>query len=244
MPMAQNIYDQPDFFAGYSTLPRSVRGLAGAPEWPAVRALLPPLAGRRIVDLGCGFGWFARFAAEEGAGSVLALDLSEKMLARARAENAHPAIEYRIADLDTLQLPEASFDLAYSALAFHYVADFARLAGVVHRALALGGALVFTIEHPIYMASRHPGWLAHGDGGRAWPVDRYAVEGERRTDWYAKGVLKYHRKLATTLNALIDAGLAIRHLDEWSPGPEQLEALPALADEMDRPMMLIVSASR
>ncbi len=57
--MAQNIYDNPDFFAGYSQLPRQVHGLSGAPEWPAIRALLPDLKDRRVVDLGCGFGWFA-----------------------------------------------------------------------------------------------------------------------------------------------------------------------------------------
>jgi SAM-dependent methyltransferase len=242
--MAQNIYDRQDFFEGYSTLPRSRKGFAGAPEWPAVRALLPDLHGQRIVDLGCGFGWFARFAAEEGSASILALDLSEKMLARARAENGHPVIDYRRADLDALDLPPAAFDLAYSALAFHYVADFARLASVIHHALAPGGALVFTIEHPIYMASRFPGWLTRADGGRAWPVDHYAVEGERRTDWFAKGVLKYHRKLATILNVLIEAGFAIRHLDEWSPTTEQLAAEPSLAEEMDRPMMAIIRADR
>jgi hypothetical protein len=94
------------------------------------------------------------------------------------------------------------------------------------------------------MASHHPGWLTNAGGGRAWPVDHYGVEGERRTDWFAKGVLKYHRKLATTLNALIEAGFAIRHLDEWSPTAEQLAAEPALADEMDRPMMAIIRADR
>ena len=57
--MAQNIYDNPEFFAGYSGLPRQVKGLDGAPEWPTVRAMLPDLAGKRVVDLGCGFGWFA-----------------------------------------------------------------------------------------------------------------------------------------------------------------------------------------
>ncbi len=37
--MAQNIYDKPELFAGYSQLPRSVLGLNGAPEWPAIRAI-------------------------------------------------------------------------------------------------------------------------------------------------------------------------------------------------------------
>src|SRR3546814_14176656 len=84
------------FFAGYSQLPRQVEGLAGAPAWPAIRALLPELSGKRIVDLGFGFGWFARWAREEGAAQVLGLDLSEKMIARARADTAAAAIAYRI----------------------------------------------------------------------------------------------------------------------------------------------------
>lgn len=67
--MTQNIYDNPDFFAGYATLARSVQGLDGAPEWPALCALLPDLNGKRIADLGCGYGWFCRYALEAGAGA-------------------------------------------------------------------------------------------------------------------------------------------------------------------------------
>jgi hypothetical protein len=69
--MAQNIYDRPAFFAAYSQLSRSVDGLDAAAEWPALRALLPDLDGKRIADLGCGFGWFARWARENGAAHVL-----------------------------------------------------------------------------------------------------------------------------------------------------------------------------
>ena len=81
--MAQNIYDNPDFFAGYSQLPRQVLGLPGAPEWPAIRALLPDLRGRRVVDLGCGFGWASRWMRGQGAASVLGLDVSQNMIERA-----------------------------------------------------------------------------------------------------------------------------------------------------------------
>lgn len=63
--MTQNIYDDPDFFEGYGQLPRSRDGLDGAPEWPSLRAMLPNVAGRRVVDLGCGYGWFCRWAAEQ-----------------------------------------------------------------------------------------------------------------------------------------------------------------------------------
>jgi len=61
--VAQNIYDDEGFFEGYSGLPRSVKGLDGAPEWPSLQALLPDMTGRSVVDLGCGFGWFSRWAA-------------------------------------------------------------------------------------------------------------------------------------------------------------------------------------
>ena len=48
--MTQNIYDNDEFFAGYSRLPRSVGGLDDAPEWPALRALMPDLHGRKVLD--------------------------------------------------------------------------------------------------------------------------------------------------------------------------------------------------
>jgi SAM-dependent methyltransferase len=71
--VTQNIYDDPTFFAGYRGLPRSLEGLDGAPEWPALRAMLPDLKDRRVLDLGCGFGWFSRWAREAGASRVLAI---------------------------------------------------------------------------------------------------------------------------------------------------------------------------
>lgn len=242
--MAQNIYDDPDFFAGYSQLPRQVRGLEGAPEWPAVRAMLPALAKLRVVDLGCGFGWASRWMRQQGATFVLGVDLSANMIARARAMTVDAAIDYRIADLETLELPQASFDLAYSSLTFHYIRDFGRLVRMVHHALTPGTHFVFTIEHPIYMAAAHPHWTRDEDGRKTWPVNGYSVEGERRTDWFAKGVLKYHRTLGTTLNEAIHAGFTVCEVHEFAPSPEQIGQNPQLAEEIERPMLLLVSLQR
>ncbi|MBN9275079.1 MAG: class I SAM-dependent methyltransferase, partial [Mesorhizobium sp.] len=91
--MAQNIYDNPEFFAGYSQLSRQVHGLDGAPEWPAIRAMLPVLSGKRVVDLGCGFGWASRWMREQGAARVLGFDLSENMVRRAIADTRDTAVE-------------------------------------------------------------------------------------------------------------------------------------------------------
>lgn len=242
--MAQNIYDNPEFFAGYSQLPRQVHGLDGAPEWPAIRAMLPDLIGKRVLDLGCGFGWASRWMRQQGAASILSLDLSENMIRRAKADTVDPEIEYRIADIENVDLPTAAFDLAYSALTFHYIKDFHRLVQMLHQALAPSGRLAFTIEHPIFMAATNPNWITDAEGRKTWPVNRYSDEGERRTDWFAKGVLKYHRKIGTTLNTLIRTGFTILAVEEFASSPEQIRANPELMDEIERPMMLLISAAR
>ena len=240
--MTQNIYDDPEFFEGYSQLGRSVEGLVGAAEWPALRAMLPDMGGLRVVDLGCGFGWFCRWAREDGAAQVLGIDVSEKMLRQAKAATSDAAISYERADMERLQLPCAAFDLAYSSLALHYVQDLARLMATVHRALVPGGHFVFSTEHPIYMAPTNPGWLIDSHGCKTWPVNRYLVEGPRTTDWLAKGVVKHHRTMGTTLNLLIGSGFTISHVEEFGPTDEQIAARPELAEERERPMFLLVAA--
>jgi SAM-dependent methyltransferase len=242
--MTQNIYDDEQFFEGYSRLPRSVEGLDGAPEWPALRARLPDLRGVDVLDLGCGFGWFCRWARQHGAAHALGVDVSEKMLARARATTEDPAITYSRADLERLQLPAASFDLVYSSLALHYIEALDRLMATVHRSLVHGGRLVFSVEHPIYTAPAEPGWSVDAAGRKTWPVDGYLEEGPRSTDWLTRGVIKQHRTIATYLNLLLGLGFAISHVEEWGPTREQIAARPELADERQRPPFLLVEARR
>ena len=242
--MTQNIYDNEEFFAGYSRLRRSVEGLDGMPEWPALRALLPDLRRRKVLDLGCGFGWFCRWAREQGASNVVGVDVSEKMLARAGAASADPAITYTRADMEQLELPPKTFDVVYSALALHYVENLSALLSQSYRSLAPGGILVFSVEHPIFTAPSQPRWSLDAAGRKTWPVDRYLDEGPRSTDWLAKGVIKQHRTLGTYINMLIGIGFAISHVEEWGPTEEQIAAEPNWADERQRPPFLLVAATR
>ncbi|MBB6099692.1 SAM-dependent methyltransferase [Deinobacterium chartae] len=241
--MSQNIYDRPDFFEGYRQLERSRRGLEGAPEWPALRALLPAVHGLDVLDLGCGFGWFCRWAHAQGARTVVGLDLSENMLTRARELTAPGTVSYRRADLEEVALPAGGFDLVYSSLALHYLEHLPELLDRVYAALRPGGQLVFSVEHPIFTAPRRPGWL-QPDGHRTWPVDQYLLEGPRVTDWLAPGVVKQHRTVSTYLNLLITRGFTVRHLEEWGPTDAQVAAQPELAEERERPMFLLVAATR
>lgn len=242
--MSQNIYDNQAFFDAYAQLPRSQFGLEGAPEWASVKAMLPDLTGKRVIDLGCGYGWFCRSAREAGATEVTGIDLSEKMLARARELTDDNAIQYQRGDLGQLALPSQTFDLVYSQLALHYIPDLAPLFTVIHQALQPSGWFVFTTEHPIYTCSVRQGWFTDNEGQRSWAVNHYQHEGQRINNWLADGVVKYHRTLGTTLNALITAGFTLRHVNEWGPTAQQIEANPELAEETQRPMMVLISAQR
>ena len=215
--MAQNIYDNPAFFEGYAQLPRSVQGLNGAPEWPALKAMLPDLTGKAVVDLGCGYGWFCRAARELGASDVTGVDISEKMLARAAELTDDNRIHYERSDLESLALKANSLDLVYSSLALHYLPELDTLFANVQRALKPGGSLVFSMEHPIYTCATRQGWLTDDSGERFW---------------------------GTTLNALIKAGLTRSEVNEWGPTQTQVDAWPALAEEAERPMLVLIAARK
>lgn len=243
--MAQNIYDDPAFLEGYSAFPRSREGLSATSEWPALRVLLPPVAGRDVVDLGCGFGQLSRWIAAEGAASVLGIDLSEKMLERARSETTSRAVTYERADLETLKLAPASADLIVSSMAFHYVEDFARLTRMLFGVLRHGGELVFSVEHPIYAARAEPEWVEAADGRQAFAIADYGFEGRKVTNWIVDGVIKYHRTIGTMLNLLHTAGFDYRAVDEWTPTEDQLLAHPEWREtELTRPMFLLIAVTK
>lgn len=241
---AQNIYDDAEFLAGYVTLARQVRGLDGAAEWPVLASMLPDVADRRVVDLGCGFGWFSRWATEHGATSVLGIDVSTKMLDRARSETDATPIEYRCCDLDVLDLEPCSADLVFSSLTLHYVHDLYRLLVTIAESLAPGGSLVFSVEHPIFSAPTVQDFETRAGGRRFWPLDNYLVEGERVRHWFVDGVVKEHRTVATYVNTVIDAGLNVDRLVEWGPSADDVESRPELADDLHRPWFLLLSATK
>ena len=217
--MKQNVYDDLAFFEGYAALRANPANLNVLVEQPALRALLPPLAGAWVLDLGCGAGDLTAYCAGQGAAGVLGTDLSEKMLEMARDKNAAPNVEHRRAAMEDLAFPAGSFDVVVSSFALHYVQDYATLAADVARWLRPGGAFVFSVEHPMITANKAGQDWARDDEGRRlhWPVDDYATEGERRFHWFVDSVVKYHRTLATYLNVLIGEGLTVTDVREPSP---------------------------
>lgn len=240
--MKENKYDEMSFFQKYSEMNRSVQGLDGAGEWRELKKLLPDFKGRRVLDLGCGYGWHCIYAARHGAEYILGTDISEKMIATARKKSGDLRIEYQQSAMEDLQFENNSFDIVISSLAFHYVEDFKGVIRNISNWLKPGGAFVFSVEHPVFTAYGTQDWYYDENGEILhFPVDHYYYEGKRDAVFLGEHVVKYHRTLTTYLNTLLNCGLIIRHIVEPQP-PEEMMELPGMADEMRRPMMLLVAA--
>lgn len=266
---AQNIYDNSAFFSAYGTLPRSQLGLPGAPEWPDLRSMVlgdtltQSLQGQRVLDLGCGYGWFARWARDSDAAYVKGVDISERMISRARELETNLSskseIKYEVADIESItfrndsqQGEEKMYDLVYSSLTLHYIEDLSRLYREIHSGLKQGGKFVFSVEHPICSAPVSPGpdWKSiqdekDGQEHKIWPLNKYSDEGWRVTSWLGVGgVRKYHRTVETYVQLLLQNGFTLTGFRDWAPSLEDVAEHPEWKDERHRPYFLLISARK
>lgn len=245
MSAAYNLYDDPAFFAGYEALRRTRSGLNEVLEQPALRALLPAsLAGLDVLELGCGFGDFARAARREGARTAVGVDVSRRMLERATALTDDPTIEFRRQSIERLDLGEARFDLVVSSLALHYVENYTDALARIAVALRPSGRFVFSVEHPICTALAAQQWVRDAAGRPLhWPIDDYHREGRRETRWFVDGVIKYHRTVETYVMGLIGAGFDLDALREPQPVAGVDAATPDLDLHRRRPPFLMLAAT-
>ena len=242
--MEQNFFDNETVFRGYCELRDSDSNCNLLMEQPEMARLLPDLKGKRVLDLGCGFGHNCIDFIRRGAACVTGIDISEKMLSVARSESAHPDIEYINMSMTEISRLTGRYDLVYSSLAFHYIEDMPKLMQDIAGLLNKGGILLFSQEHPVYTATENGQghYVLDEQGNKSgFCFSHYQVSGKRTDEWFIKGRVYYHRRFCDIVNALADAGLRIEKMEEPVPSAEMSEKRPR-SDTLHKPLFLIIKA--
>lgn len=243
--MKQNIYDNPEFFDQYMALRESGLNYNEFVEQPAIKSLITSLQDKIVLDVGCGTGNFAKYCVEKGAKQVIGVDISEKMIARAKSENYHDCIEYICMPIEDFQLADQQFDLIVSSLAIHYIKDYESIIAKISRFLKKNGEFIFSTEHPVTTARKAPNnWIEENGNRLYYAVDHYQEEGQRCHQWFVDNVIVYHRTISTMINTLIDHGLMIEKVLEPQATAEGLEKLPKLVNERRRPSFLVIKTRK
>ena len=205
-------------------------------EFPAMTELIPDVAGKRILDAGCGHGRYAEWLLSEGA-AVIAVDENAEMLDRAR-ERVGGRADLRRADItEPFEFADdAEFDGVVCGLSLHYVEDWRRPFVEFARVLRPGGFLAFSAQHPV-------------DEYVAFDAENYfEVERERMT-WSVAGddidVPFYRRPFAEVINPLVETGFRLDELVEPTPEESFADKKPdSYEKRLSYPTFLCVCASK
>ena len=208
---------------------------------PALFKLVGNLAGRRVLDAGCGEGYNTRILAKKGA-KVVGVDISPRMIELARqAEDREPlGIRYEVASFSELSLfDDASFDVVVSTMALMDCPDYEAALKEFHRLLRRKGKLFFNITHPCFM-TRGFGWVMDEPGN---PIKITASDYFARQPWVERwrfsmlpnpeevepfAVPTFPRTLSDYLNGLLKAGFVLEKVQEPRPSEQACHKHPWL----------------
>ncbi|EHJ57364.1 hypothetical protein HMPREF9318_00013 [Streptococcus urinalis FB127-CNA-2] len=237
-----NQYDNEPFFNAYSKMDRSRYGLEAAGEWQQFKRLLPPLSHKKVLDLGCGYGWHCKYVETQGAKEILGIDSSQKMLDFANNNNFGKVINYQLCGIKEYDYPIEKWDCVISNLALHYIDDLDFVFQKVHNTLKSNGTFIFNMEHPVFTSAIHQDWIYDKNGNPLyWPIDNYFETGKKQTRFLGQNILKEHHTLTQILMGLLQNGFEIQAVIEVEP-PKEMRTLPGFEHELRRPMMLMVKA--
>jgi SAM-dependent methyltransferase len=204
------------------------------------------LAGaRRVLDVGTGEGQLARLAVRGGAELVVGIDptWAQITVAEERAGGAH----YGRAGAAALPFPDGSFDAVVACLVFEHINQMEQAISEVARVLEPGGRFLFFLNHPL-LQTPGSGWIDDqvlDPPEQYWRIGPYLVEDASLEEVEKDIFIPFiHRPLHRYVNALLDAGLTLRRMEEPAPPPGFVDRAQEYADAATIPRLLFLRSEK
>lgn len=200
---------------------------------PNIVRLIDPKKGKRILDVACGQGYFARLCAQKGA-EVVGVDQSAVLVEKAKAQAGAQEL-YIVGNAETLDAYKLeTFDVVFSVLAFENIKNIAAVMEGIRQVTKPDGKVVLVLLHPSFRIPQHTDWGFDSKktvqyrkvekylSEVAIPIELSPFKGATKTT-----TVTFHRSLQWYMKAFRNAGFAITNLEEWNshkksqPGPRQ-----------------------
>lgn len=217
--MSQNIYDNEHFYEGYTKIRNNKLSYNEMIEMPVMKEELPDIKGKKVLDIGCGMGYFIQYMLELNPEQIVGLDISNNMISYAKEHVNEERVSFVVSDIFSYDT-DIKFDVIVSSLAFHYIEDYEALILKLFGMLNSGGVLLFSTEHPLTTATKQQENWSHIESRfNHYKLDHYFEESARPIEWLDTEVIRYHRTIGTMMNTLIDNRFIIeRVIDTGNTG--------------------------
>lgn len=205
----------------------------------AVNKLLGDVAGKHILDAGCGDGFFSLELARKGA-LVTAIDGSDAMLNIAKRKHFHGNIQYHKMDLTRkLTFEDGLFDIVVANMLLMDIPDIELFVFETARVLKRPGDFIFSITHPCFFLSD---WKEDENNIKIYKkIGNYLEERVEELNFWGK-TLHYHRPLSKYMAALEKNGMYMSSFREPVPPEELIELYPEQEYHCRIPSFLVIRA--
>ena len=205
----------------------------------AIDELLDNVSGKRILDAGCGEGYYSRKLVSRKA-IVTGIDGSKKMIAIAKSRNSKIKVNYKLMDLtQKLDFKNGYFDIVLANMVLIGISKINVAIAEFARILNKNGCLIFSITHPCFFLSD---WMLDKTGAKLHrPIFDYSREGVEKLNFWGK-TSHYHRPLSYYFNILEDNNFCVTSLKEPVSSDKLLKKRPGGEFHKRIPLFIIIKS--
>lgn len=217
---------------------------------PNILRVLGDIDGKKILEVGCGDGFFTSSISKEGA-DVIGSDIAQEMIDRAKQK--HPGLEFRCAPAGNVSFAnDKQFDAVLMVLSLQNIEDVYGAFKEASRVIKNRGELVIVLNHPVLRIPQKTSWGWDAETATQYRrLDTYMSESRveidmdpgKKTD--KRYTYSYHRPLQVYVKALVKSGFKIVGMEEWISHKTSEKGPKKDAEDLARkefPLFLMVKA--